>query len=116
LSPLGALLGEKEPGVAGKKRFLAKATAGQTRQLLAAIAGLGLYVERIGGLERAFAEMGGEVVAPAPLVTGDDLVAAGFRPGPVFRRILDAVYDAQLEGRVGTREEGMEMARGMIKG
>ena len=39
----------------------------------------------------------GLVVAPEPLVTGDDLKAVGMLPGPAFKRILDEVYDAQLE-------------------
>ncbi|MFG0282998.1 MAG: CCA tRNA nucleotidyltransferase [Phycisphaerales bacterium JB039] len=49
-------------------------------------------------------------LAPPPLLTGDDLVAAGWRPGPRFGRILEAVYDAQLEDRVATRAEAMELA------
>lgn len=49
-------------------------------------------------------------LAPEPVVTGDDLIAAGFRPGPVFRRILEGVYDAQLEGRVRDRGSGLELA------
>jgi poly(A) polymerase len=64
-------------------------------------------------LEADFEELSKVEVAPAPLITGDDLVAEGFRPGPLFRRILDAVYDAQLEGRVGTRDEALTLARGM---
>ena len=39
-------------------------------------------------------------IAPAPWVGGDDLVSAGLPPGPLFRLVLDQVYDAQLEGRV----------------
>jgi tRNA nucleotidyltransferase/poly(A) polymerase len=49
-------------------------------------------------------------LAPEPVVTGDDLIAAGFRPGPAFRRILEGVYDAQLEGRVRDRGSGLELA------
>ena len=44
------------------------------------------------------------------LLTGDDLTAAGHKPGPMFRRMLDAAYDAPLEGRVTTREEAMAVA------
>jgi poly(A) polymerase len=44
------------------------------------------------------------------LVTGDDLVAAGIAPGKGFGGWLDAVYDAQLEGRIATREEALAMA------
>ena len=49
-------------------------------------------------------------VAPQPLITGNDLLAAGLKPGPVFKRVLDAVYDEQLEGRVTTKERALELA------
>jgi poly(A) polymerase len=55
------------------------------------------------------ASMPPEVMRPRPLVTGDDLIAAGYEPGPRFKEILGAVEDAQLEGRVATREAAMEM-------
>jgi len=45
---------------------------------------------------------------PAPLVTGDDLIAAGHAPGPKFREILHAVEDAQLEGRLPSREAALD--------
>ncbi len=50
-------------------------------------------------------------LAPDPLVGGDDLVAAGMRPGPSFRVILDRVYDAQLEGLLQDRKSALAMAR-----
>jgi len=46
-----------------------------------------------------------EQVRPERLLTGDDLLAMGFRPGPVFAQILRMVEDAQLEGQIKTREE-----------
>ena len=46
-----------------------------------------------------------------PLVTGDDLIAAGHKPGPRFREILDAVEDAQLEGRLPSRHAALEFVR-----
>jgi poly(A) polymerase len=49
-------------------------------------------------------------IAPEPLVDGDALVEAGLIPGPAFRRILDAVYDAQLEQRVDTPEQALGLA------
>ena len=52
-----------------------------------------------------------EAMRPAPLVTGDDLIAAGYSPGPRFKEILSAVEDAQLEGRLHSREEAMEFVR-----
>lgn len=52
-------------------------------------------------------------LSPPPLVTGDRLIVLGMKPGPEFKRILDAVYDAQLEGTVRSPEEGLELARGL---
>jgi poly(A) polymerase len=52
-----------------------------------------------------------EKMRPRPLVTGDDLIAAGHRPGPKFREILNAVEDAQLEGRLGSRDAALEFVR-----
>ncbi|MFZ0952204.1 MAG: CCA tRNA nucleotidyltransferase, partial [Candidatus Sulfotelmatobacter sp.] len=40
------------------------------------------------------AEIPPEKIRPAALVTGDDLIAAGYKPGPRFREILEAVEDA----------------------
>jgi hypothetical protein len=111
LDPLETLLGEPEPGVAAKMRFLARPTAALSRALLTAVADLGAHSGRVAKLEADFEALSKADVAPPPLITGDDLVAEGFRPGPVFRRILDAVYDAQLEGRIATRDEAMALAR-----
>ena len=38
-----------------------------------------------------------EEIRPAPLISGDDLIALGYRPGPIFKEILKAVEDAQLD-------------------
>lgn len=50
---------------------------------------------------------------PEPLITGDDLIAAGLTPGPAFKQLLDVLYDAQLEDRVKTRAEALELAQRM---
>lgn len=50
-----------------------------------------------------------EQIRPTPLITGDDLIALGYRPGPDFRRMLALVEDAQLEGTAHTREEALAM-------
>jgi len=52
-----------------------------------------------------------EQIRPAPLITGDDLIAAGYTPGPMFKELLTAVEDAQLEGAISTREEAMELVK-----
>src|SRR5690348_808648 len=46
-----------------------------------------------------------EQVRPERLLTGDDLLAMGFQPGPEFARILRDVEDAQLEGQLRTKVE-----------
>ena len=44
---------------------------------------------------------------PVPLITGDDLIASGYSPGPEFKNILSAVEDGQLEGRLRSRDDAM---------
>jgi poly(A) polymerase len=56
-------------------------------------------------------EFGAEELKPQPLITGRDLIAEGYEPGPVFGEILRAVEDAQLEGAIATREEALELVR-----
>jgi putative nucleotidyltransferase with HDIG domain len=56
-------------------------------------------------------EMPPEELKPTPLLTGKDLIAAGYRPGPMFGIVLGEIEDAQLEGRISTAEEALQMAR-----
>ena len=52
-----------------------------------------------------------ELVRPKLLVTGADLITAGYRPGPAFKKMLETAEDAQLEGRIGTTAEGLDLVR-----
>jgi poly(A) polymerase len=52
-----------------------------------------------------------ELIRPKLLVTGRDLIAAGYRPGPEFKTMLEAAEDAQLEGIATTTEEGMTVVQ-----
>jgi poly(A) polymerase len=52
-----------------------------------------------------------EAIRPAPLVSGDDLIAAGYEPGPRFKEILAQVEDAQLEGRLSSKLTAMDYVR-----
>jgi putative nucleotidyltransferase with HDIG domain len=63
---------------------------------------------------RKLSEFPDEHLKPAPLVTGADLIAAGYHPGPIFSTILTAVEDAQLEGRIHTAGEGLALVREMF--
>jgi poly(A) polymerase len=65
-------------------------------------------------VRRKLEELPEEQLKPAPLITGADLIAAGYEPGPRFAEMLAAVEDAQLEGRTGSREEAMAMVREMF--
>jgi poly(A) polymerase len=53
------------------------------------------------------AEIPQEAIRPEPLITGEDLIAAGYNPGPAFKEILAAVEDGQLEGRWGSKDAAM---------
>lgn len=59
-------------------------------------------------VERFLEQTPPEQVRPRRLLTGDDLLDMGYRPGPQFARILRGVEDAQLEGQITTSEEAKE--------
>jgi poly(A) polymerase len=62
-------------------------------------------------MKRKWEEMPPSELKPPPLITGQDLIAAGYQPGPAFARMLAAVEDEQLEGRIRTREGAMALVR-----
>jgi poly(A) polymerase len=59
-------------------------------------------------------EMGEEQIRPPLLLTGNDLIAAGYKPGPGFKAMLEAAEDAQLEGSVKTRQQALRLVREMF--
>jgi len=52
-----------------------------------------------------------ETIRPKLLVTGRDLIAAGYRPGTQFKEMLEVAEDAQLEGLVTDRANALKMLR-----
>jgi poly(A) polymerase len=60
---------------------------------------------------RTFEQLPHEEIAPPPLLSGYDLIAMGYRPGPVFKTILTAVETAQLEGEIGAADEARALVR-----
>lgn len=56
-------------------------------------------------------ELGEAQIRPQLLLTGEDLIAAGYKPGPQFRVMLEAAEDAQLEGTVTTKDEALRLVR-----
>lgn len=66
-------------------------------------------------IKRRVAELSETNLAPTPLLAGEDLIEMGMKPGPNFRVILDAVYDAQLEGTIQTREAAVDLAAAIAR-
>jgi poly(A) polymerase len=52
-----------------------------------------------------------EELRPKPLIGGADLIAAGYEPGPLFKQALGAVEDAQLDGRLSSKEDALGFVR-----
>ena len=50
-----------------------------------------------------------EEIKPQPLLRGDDLIGQGYTPGPQFKTILQTVEDAQLEGKLQSRDEALRL-------
>lgn len=108
LSTLAAMKeGWSTRGVASRKRLAAGRRFEAARSILESIApalesAIATDVRALSG------QHGG--LSPEPLVNGDRLVAAGLKPGPRFKVVLEKVYDAQLEGRVRDAEAAMALA------
>jgi poly(A) polymerase len=60
---------------------------------------------------RKLAELSPEQITPPRLLNGRDLIALGLPPGPRFKEILLALEEAQLEGRLYTREDALAWVR-----
>jgi poly(A) polymerase len=74
---------------------------------LAAHANLEIY----NFVRERYRSMPEETVRPQPLLTGRELIDAGYQPGPKFKEILHTVEEAQLEGAIATQEEAMALVR-----
>lgn len=66
-------------------------------------------------VKRKLGEVPPEKLRPERLITGHDLIHAGHTPGPEFKRVLTAVEDAQLEGKVQTRDEALALAQTLLE-
>lgn len=56
-------------------------------------------------------EFANEPLIPAPLITGNDLISLGLRPGPRFKEILEAVQSRQLEGTLTSPEAALNWVK-----
>jgi poly(A) polymerase len=94
------------------KRLLARETFPDELELhrLDCVASHG-SVDNVEFLTRKRTELPPEVLRPAPLLTGHDLLALGFKPGPQLGAVLREIEDLQLEERLNSREAALELAR-----
>jgi len=74
------------------------------------VAGSG-YLEHWEFVREKWLAMPEETVRPKPLITGRELIAAGYRPGAGFKEMLRAVEDAQLEGMIASADEARRLVR-----
>jgi len=68
-------------------------------------------LESYGFVQRFLAETPPQLVEPPRLITGNDLQEMGYIPGPRYTEILRSVEDAQLEGRLDSKEGALEYVR-----
>jgi poly(A) polymerase len=77
---------------------------------LDALSGSG-NLEHYNFVRKVLAEVPPEKLRPEKLLTGRDLIDMGLAPGPKFKAILDAIEEAQLDGKVSTREEALAVVK-----
>ena len=70
----------------------------------------GRSVGHVESCERMLRETPSEELNPPPVLTGDDLLVLGWEQGPLFKKVLDAVREAQLEGTIRTKEDAIRLA------
>ena len=67
--------------------------------------------EAFANIRREVSVLAESDLAPPALIGGHDLIALGLPRGPLFKRVLDAVYDAQLEGTVREKAAALALAK-----
>ena len=95
--------------VATLKRFLARPTIDDELELhrVDCLGSHGM-IDNYDFLLAKREEFSREPLIPPPLVTGQDLISMGWKPGPLFKKMLEAVQVRQLEGTLSTREEALD--------
>jgi poly(A) polymerase len=88
------------------KRFLARSTMPEELELHRVdCAGSNGDLSNYHFLKKKIVEFSDEPLIPPPLLSGQDLIKLGHRPGPEFKTILEAVQSLQLEGALQTSEQ-----------
>ena len=99
--------------VARLKRFMARPTFSDELELhrVDCLASHGL-LDNHEFLKRRRDEFANEPLIPRPLLSGHDLIAIGWKPGPKFKTTLDAVQVRQLEGSLQNARRGPRLESG----
>ncbi len=100
--------------VAGRKRLLAAHFWRESRTVLAAMSHGPGMTALMTLIYKDATELAKTGIAPDPLLTGDDLIALGAKPGPTFRRLLDKAYDLQLDSRLMDRPAALTWLKNQI--
>src|SRR5262249_62348338 len=72
-------------------------------------------VEHVEYCEHLLREWGEEDLNPPPLVTGHDLMKMGIEQGPIYKQLLDAVREAQLDGTIKSFKEARELIQKLLE-
>ena len=94
------------------KRILARPTFADELELhrLDCLASHG-HLDNVEFLRRKAVELPPSVVQPVPLLTGHELLALGFTPGPLVGAVLRELAELQLEERIRSPAEALAYAR-----
>jgi poly(A) polymerase len=74
----------------------------------------GRSTEHVDYCEQLLREWTADDLNPSPLVTGEDLKKVGIPPGPPYKRLLDAVREAQLDGTIKTAAEALDLVQRLL--
>jgi len=104
------------PSLAELKRLMAHAGFDALRMLAPArFASMPDGARRLEALEARLRSIPPEAVQPPPLVTGEDLLARGVAPGPVYREVLEVLYVRQLNEELTGREAALAALEGDLR-
>jgi poly(A) polymerase len=92
--------------IAARKRALRRATG----PIAVVLAGLAGHASAEHAAKRALQDWTEADLHPPALITGEDLKRLGFSPGPPFKRALESVETAQLEGLLTHRDDALALA------
>lgn len=105
----------QEMRTARLRQFMAEPTFGQELELHRVdCASSNGFTDNYDFLLAKREEFAAEPLIPEPLITGEDLIDMGLKPGPRFRELLEAVQTEQLEGRILDRDKALTYLKRLL--